>query len=398
MKRIWLRDALLADPESPVEVPGSLLIAEGRILARLAPGDPTPAGAEPVSLAGARLAPGFVDLHFHGELAACAIDDAAAALRRSSASLARHGVTAFLATTVAWPASELRGRIERLAAALTETRWPGAIPIGIHLEGPWIRPEAAGAQPPEGIRPYDAAEGAAIFDRAGSALRLVTLAPELPGARQLETDLGQRGVAIAVGHTLANHADLHASIANGAAHVTHLFNAMGSVRHREAVADLHPAGFAGLVLADDRIGCDLIADGVHVHPDWLRLAARTKRDRFVLISDRIDLPEVPSVTRAWLGAEQLCSDGVAWRLPDGRLAGSQLTLDAAIRNVVGWRIVDSQQAIAACTLRPARLLGIERERGTLRVGARADLVELSDGGEVLATWIGGQRLAAADPA
>lgn len=398
MNRIWLHDTRIADPETSAEVPGSLLIENGRILDRLRPRDPAPDGAEPISLAGARLAPGFVDLHFHGELAACSIDDALEALRRASASLARHGVTAFLATTVAWPASELRSRIERLAAALAETQWPGAIPIGIHLEGPWIRPEAAGAQPPEGIRPYDPAEGAAIFDRAGTALRLVTLAPELPGARQLETDLAQRGVVIAVGHTLANDADLHASIANGACHVTHLFNAMGSVRHRQAAAEPRPGGFAGLALADDRIGCDLIADGVHVHPDWLRLAARAKRDRLILISDRIDLPETPSITRAWLGAEQLRSDGVAWRLPDGRLAGSRLALDAAIRNVLEWRVMGSQQAIAACTLQPARLLGIERERGTLRVGARADLVELSEAGNVLATWIGGRRLPAADPA
>ena len=133
------------------------------------------------------------------------------ALRRASASLARHGVTAFLATTVAWPSAELRLRIERLAAALAETQWPGAVPIGIHLEGPWIRPEAAGAQPPDGIRPYDPAEGAAIFDRAGSALRLVTLAPELPGARRLEADLARRGVAIAVGHTLASERPISAT-------------------------------------------------------------------------------------------------------------------------------------------------------------------------------------------
>jgi N-acetylglucosamine-6-phosphate deacetylase len=398
MKRIWLRDARIADPEASAEAPGSLLIENGRILDRLGEDAPAPADAEPISLAGARLAPGFVDLHFHGELAACAIDDASRALRRASASLARHGVTAFLATTVAWPAAELRSRIERLAAALAETQWPGAIPIGIHLEGPWIRPEAAGAQPPDGIRPYSAAEGAAIFDRAGDTLRLVTLAPELPGARRLETDLAQRGVVIAVGHTLANDADLHESIANGACHVTHLFNAMGSVRHRQATTDPRADGFAGLALAEDRLGCDVIADGVHVHPDWLRLAARVKRDRLVLISDRIDLPETPSIAQAWLGAEQLRSDGDAWRLPDGRLAGSRLTLDAALRNVVDWRVLDSQQAIAACTLRPARLLGIERERGTLRVGARADLVELSEAGDVLATWIGGRRLPAADPA
>jgi N-acetylglucosamine-6-phosphate deacetylase len=397
MNRIWLHDAFLADPEAPAEVAGSLLIEDGRIAARIGPGDPAPADADAISLAGARLAPGFVDVHFHGELAACPVDDAASVLRRASALLARHGVTAFLATTVAWPASELRLRIERLAAALAETSWPGAVPIGIHLEGPWIRPEAAGAQPPDGIRPYDPAEGAAIFDRAGSAMRLVTLAPELPGARRLEADLARRGVAIAVGHTLANDADLRASVANGACHATHLFNAMGSQRHRAATSDPHADGFAGLVLEEERIGCDVIADGAHVHPDWLCLAVRAKRDRLMLISDRIDIPETASSTPAWLGAERLTSDGVAWRLPDGRLAGSLLTLDAAIRNVDSWRVMSSHEAIAACTLRPARLIGAERERGTLRVGARADLVALSEAGEVAATWVGGREVFRAKP-
>lgn len=392
MKRIWLHDALLADPELPAEVAGSLLIEDGRIAARSGPGDPAPADAQPLSLGGARLAPGFVDVHFHGELAACAIDDAPAALRRASASLARHGATSFLATTVAWPASELRSRIERLATALDETQWPGAVPIGIHLEGPWIRPEAAGAQPPDGIRPYDPAEGAGIFDRAGALLRLVTLAPELPGARRLEADLARRGVAIAVGHTLASARELGDSVANGACHATHLFNAMGSTRHRDAANDPYADGFAALVLGEDRIGCDVIADGAHVHPDWLRLAARVKRDRLALISDRIDVPETASATPAWLGADRLTSDGVAWRLPDGRLAGSLLTLDAAIRNVARWRVMTSLEAIAACTLRPARLIGAERERGTLRVGARADLVSLSPDGDVVATWVGGREV------
>lgn len=392
MKRIWLHDAVLADPELPAEVAGSLLIEDGRIAARLGAGGRAPADAQAISLGGARLAPGFVDLHFHGELAACAIDDAPSALRRASASLARHGVTSFLATTVAWPASELRSRIERLVAALAETQWPGAAPIGIHLEGPWIRPEAAGAQPPDGIRPYDPAEGAAIFDRAGALLRLVTLAPELPGARRLEADLARRGVAIAVGHTLATAHELDDSVANGACHATHLFNAMGSTRHRDAACDPQPDGFAALVLGEDRIGCDVIADGAHVHPDWLGLAARAKRDRLVLISDRIDVPEAASATPAWLGADRLTSDGVAWRLPGGRLAGSLLTLDAAIRNVARWRVMTSLEAIAACTLRPARLIGAERERGTLRVGARADLVALSADGQVVATWLGGREI------
>lgn len=390
MTRIWLHDAVLVDPEAPNPAPGSLLIENGRIAARLAPGAPSPEDAERVGLGGARLAPGLVDVHFHGALPAGFPDDAASALLDASASLARHGVTAFLATTVAWPAQDLRTLVERLVEALARGRWPGAIPIGLHLEGPWIRDAAAGAQPPDGIRPYDPREGAALFDRAGTALRLVTLAPELDGARALETELSHRGVRIALGHTLASASAVAASVANGAVHVTHLFNAMGCTRHRMA-ADGEPMdGFAGVVLDEPALGCDLIADGAHVHPDWLRIAAEAKGDGAVLISDRIDV--AASDHSGWLGADRMRSDGVAWRLPDGRLAGSLLTLDAAVHNAVAWRVMGFHDAIRACTERPARLLGIEGTRGTLRIGARADLVAFESSGRVAATWVEGRAV------
>lgn len=170
--------------------------------------------------------------------------------------------------------------------------------------------------------------------------------------------------------------------------MTHLFNAMGCTRHRTPAGDARMDGFADVALGEPALGCDLIADGAHVHPDWLRLAARQKGDRTILISDRID---VSAADRAgWLGADRMRSDGVAWRLPDGRLAGSLLMLDDAIRNAERWRVMSFHDAVAACTLRPARLLGIERERGTLRPGARADLVAFDADGSVAQTWIGGR--------
>lgn len=395
MNRILLCDARLVDPEQPGEAPGALLVQDGRIEARIGAGEAAPGDARSIALGGARLAPGFLDVHFHGELPTGDARDTADALRRASASLVRRGVTAFLATTIAWPEPELADRLERIVEALTADDWPGAIPIGLHLEGPWIRAEAAGAQPPDGIRSYRAAEGAALFDRAGSLLRLVTLAPELAGARALESELVRRGVAIAVGHTLADEAALAASVANGARHATHLFNAMGAHNHRSpmllrSAIDAVPAR----ILAEQRLGFDLIADGVHVHPDWLAAAVRAGRDRAILISDRIDVPA--GAGDGWLGADRMHSDGVAWRLPDGRLAGSLLTLDDAIRNVERWRVMSPHDAIAACTVRPARLIGAERERGSLRAGARADLVALGEKGAVLATWVGG-RLAHVGP-
>lgn len=391
MARIWLDDTVLVDPEALAPAPGSLLIEDGVIAARLPAGAPPPGNAERVALAGARLAPGLIDVHFHGSLPSTGLYDAREALLRSSASLSRHGVTAFLATTVAWPEHELRTRAEALAAAL-DGSWPGAVPVGLHLEGPWIRDAAAGAQPPDGIRGYDAREGAELFDRLGSALRLITLAPEIAGARALESELARRRVRIALGHTLADASCVAASVANGAEHVTHLFNAMGCTRHRMPLEGAPIDGFAGIALAEPALGCDLIADGAHVHPDWLRAAARAKGDRAVLISDRIDVDGDAADGSAWLGADRMHSDGVAWRLPDGRLAGSLLTLDDAIRNAVEWGVMGFHDAIGACTLRPARLLGIERERGTLRPGARADLAVFAADGSIASTWVGGHEV------
>ncbi len=389
MARLLLRDAVLLDPEAAIERPGAVLIDGERIEAVFAERGEAPGSVPVVALGGSFLAPGFLDVHYHGALPACAPDDAERLLQAESASLARHGVTAFLATTVAWPRDALAERVARLAALLDRTDWPGAIPIGVHLEGPWIRPDAAGAQPLDGIRPYDPREGAALFDRLGARLRLVTLAPEVEGARLLQRELARRGVAIALGHTLADASALDASVGDGACHVTHLFNAMGSRSHRAARAPgTRAEGFAALALADDRIGCDLIADGAHVHFDWLRLAVESKRDRAILISDRIDA--APGST-GWLGAESLRSDGVAWRLADGRLAGSLLTLDRAIANVTATRVMDLHDAVRACTIRPARLIGAERERGALRAGARADLVALGRDGRVQRVWIGGRE-------
>jgi N-acetylglucosamine-6-phosphate deacetylase len=147
-------------------------------------------------------------------------------------------------------------------------------------------------------------------------------------------------------------------------------------------------GLAGAALADDRLSCDLICDGVHVHPAAVRLAARAKGEHLVLITDRV-------APGAGFGAATLVDDGTALRLADGRLAGSRLSLDRALHNAVSFGALTRLEAVAAVTFRPARLLGLERERGTLRPGARADLALLDAGNRVIETWLAGQRAYAA---
>lgn len=386
MGRLLLRDAQWIDPEaapdaSPDTV-AALLVRDGRIEARLAAGEEGPADAERVSLGGARVTPGFLDVHLHGELVFASDDALHDALTRLAASCLRHGVTGFLPTSVAWGAERLNRFVTRMVERMTQIDDTSlATPLGIHLEGPWIRIEAAGAQPPRGIRPYDPREGAELLDRAEGGVRMVTLAPEAEGAGALLRDLSRRGVVAAAGHSLASATCLEAAVADGVTHVTHLFNAMGALHHREP-------GLAGRALVDDRLTCDLICDGAHVAPEMVALAARAKGDRLLWISDRIE----PPPEGADFGAGAVRDDGCALRLPDGTLAGSTLTLDRALRNAGAFAGLTLAEAVAGCTLRPARLLGIEAERGTLRPGARADLAVLDEAGRVTQTWLAGRRV------
>lgn len=381
MERVCLREAVLLDPEADRPSPGGLLLRGDRIEARLAAGERGPEAARSVELGGRGIAPGFLDLHFHGSLV---FHDAAgfrSSLAASSAELARHGTTAFLATTVAWPADELEAKVGSLAEEVTRGGLPGAAPIGIHLEGPWLAASAAGAQSAAAIRGYDPSEGREVLSRGRGAIRMLTLAPEVAGAPALLEDLAREGVLASLGHSRAGPVEIEQAIARGARHVTHLFNAMAPLHHREP-------GLAGTALADERLTADLICDGAHVHPAVVRVAAKALGERLVLITDRI---EPQSGGRALsLGSGALRDDGVALRLEDGRLAGSRVTLDLALRNAQRFAGISLLEAVAACTLRPALRLGIERERGTLRPGARADFAVLGADGSVHSTWIGGK--------
>ncbi len=421
MSRWSIAGAILLDPEAPAwsersgagsapvavqPAPATRVLIEDERIAAVLRGE----GAAPeVSSASMRsglddlpeydarglyLAPGFIDLHFHGELLFAGPESFGAALERASIALARHGTTSFLATTVAWSDDRLRAYVTRLAEIMTQMSPAGARPIGLHLEGPWINPKAAGAQPAGAIRPYRT-QDEAILSACGDLLRMVTFAPEIDGADQLLEALQKHCVIPALGHSQADLDAAEAFFSRGMTHVTHIFNAMSGMHHRDP-------GLAGAVLGSrQRVSCDLICDGVHVAPAVVRMAARCLGERLSLISDRIDLPpsredglaDAGPGGESDFGSGKLVDDGTAWRLAsDGRLAGSRLTLDQAVRNAREFGAMDLLDSIAAVTLRPARLLGLEREIGTLRPGSRADLVLLDAAGEVVETWVGGRRV------
>jgi len=385
MTRTLLTGGELLDPEARAPRRADLLLDRGRIEARLGPDDASPDDARRIDISGLRIAPGLIDLHVHGGAIFQPVDLIENSIRSESASSTRHGVTANLVTTVTWDMTRVKGFLSKFASIAS---WgeEGAVPIGVHLEGPWISSAAAGAQPADGIRDYREAEGAELFAAAPDVVKMVTLAPEIPGAADLLAELDRRGIVAALGHSLADEAAIAAAIDRGARHVTHLFNAMGPLHHREP-------GLAVAALADDRLSCDLICDGAHVHPRMVAVAARACGERLTLISDRVSPPTAaePGGTLVDFGAGELRDDGAAWRLPDGRLAGSRLTLDRALRNLIDYAGVPLLHAVAACTLRPARVLGIEAERGSLRVGARADLALFDATLALRETWIGGRR-------
>jgi len=377
MDRCALLGARLVDPDRTGLHDETLLIEDGRIVDRVSPKVPLAPGWRRVAMPGRLVAPGFIDVHFHGELFDATPAHFGAALARATDALPACGTTGFLATTMSWPDPELGERVSRLAELISVEPGRGAGCLGLHLEGPWLSDARPGAMDREAIRAFDPKRDEAVLDRAGDRLRMVTLAPEAEGADALLASLARRGVVAALGHSNAGAEAIAEGIDRGLVHVTHLFNAMGPFHHREP-------GVAGTVLAEDRLTCDLIGDGHHVHPDVFRIAARALGERLVLISDRVDFSDAAT------GPPPSREAGEPLRLADGTIAGSQLGLDQAVRNAVAFSGMTLGEAVAAVTIRPARLLGIERERGTLWSGARADLAILDESGALLETWIGGR--------
>jgi len=369
--------------------PGWLVAAGGRIQA-LGPGE-APGGvrAEVSALGtvvdgrGCVLLPGFIDVHVHGGDGADAMDADADGLGRMARFHATHGVTAVLPTTWSAPPAAL----EAAVAAIAEAAGPvdgGATILGAHLEGPWINPARAGAQDPAGIRPPDPGEARRLLDLGRGVVRLVALAPEMPGATDVIGVCRERGVVVAAGHSEANWDEMVAAVAAGVRQVTHTFNAMGGLGHREP-------GTAGAALALPELRCELIADGHHVHGGAMAVLARAKGpERVVLISDAVRAAGLPDgdVDLGGRTAQHCCG---AVRLADGRLAGSVLTLDVALRQFAaasGW---DWPALARAGAGNAADALGLST-KGRLAAGLDADLVLLGDdgAGEVMLTVVEGR--------
>jgi N-acetylglucosamine-6-phosphate deacetylase len=374
-----LTGARLITPDQDV-ARGTVVIENGRIVEAGADVRPPPR-ATIVELNGHTLAPGLIDLHVHGGGGFALATRDPEELRDYARWVAAFGVTGFLASIVAATAEDAIGPLQAVAEANGPIEG-GATLLGAHLEGPFVNPERRGALPEGWPRPPDPSLLRRLLEAAGGRLRLLTVAPELPGADEVIAVARDAGCAVALGHTDATYEQARAAFAAGARHVTHAFNAMRPFHQREP-------GTIGAALERPDVTLELIADGVHVHPAAARLLiAAAGASRVALITDAVPPAGAPE-TGFLLGGELARLEGGRVTLPDGTIAGSAATMDSVVRNVVEWGAAPMAAAVRMASTVPARVLGLDRA-GRLAAGYDADLVALDGEMSVVTVWVGGR--------
>ena len=360
-------------------IAGHVSIREGRIDA-VGPGSRDQA----LDLGDRWLVPGYIDTHVHGGGGAqfnTADPDEVAAVARFHAA---HGTTALLATIVPAPARELAAALGAIARCVPATRPGGAAVLGAHLEGPFLNPGLAGALDPGDFLEPDERVLGRLLAAGGESVRMMTLAPELPGALELVPRLAGAGVIVSIGHSDASYAQAHAAAAAGARSATHLFNAMPPFHHREP-------GVLGATLDLPELNCELICDGIHVAPAAVRLAYRAKGQSGVrLITDATAAAGMPPGEYRLGAASFVVAEGAAPGAANGTIAGSTLTMDDAVRNAVRFLELPVEQVVALASANPARLLGLDARKGAIAAGFDADLTVLNDELHACATMVAGR--------
>ena len=333
-------------------------------------------------LDGALVIPGLVDIHVHGCAGADFSDGDYAGLVRMARHLARRGVTSFAPASMTLPYDALDKAFHAAARLRREGLADGARLMGIQMEGPFLSREKRGSQNPAYLRLPDWDRFLRLYDAAEGLLRIVDVAPELPGAVEFTRRASEK-CRVSVAHTAAGYDQAAAVFDAGATHLTHLFNAMSGIHHR------HP-GPIGAASERENVTAELICDGIHVHPSAVRMAFRLFPGRICLISDALRCCGMADGSYSLGGQEILLSGGVA-RLTGGAIAGSAADLYQCMRRAVSFGI-PREQAVWAATALPARVIGRESETGVIADGRAADFVICGGELEPEAVYLGGKRL------
>ena len=387
MATILLHAARALTPASEILDTG-ILIRDGVIEGIGARRDMSlPSGAQEVSATGQTAIPGFIDVHIHGAGGHDVMEGTNEAMSVVAKTLARHGTTSFVATTVTASPEDITRSVEGIARYITRQLSTGASQaevLGIHYEGPFLNKVRRGVHPAEWIQ-LPSAELLQRFLRAAAGnARILTIAPELLGAIPCVKAAREAGLVVAMGHTDATYEQARAAIAQGVRHAVHVYNAMRPFSHRDS-------GVIGAVLTSSEVTGELIADGVHVEEAAMRMLLQAKGAAgVILISDGLSATGMPD-GKYMLGKFEVTVAGGVCRNAEGKLAGSTLTLDRALRNVVALGI-PLADAVRMLTLNPATLLGIEFKKGALRTGADADIVLLDENLQVSNVWTRGVPL------
>lgn len=376
----WIRGGTVLTPDHTIEN-CAILLEDGRITAVEAQNQNAgnPEGVKVIDAHDLFVLPGLIDVHVHGGAGSDAMDATPQALDDMSAFFLAHGVTSYLPTTITNSPEAIRQTVDNVVHYRASR--PGAQVLGVHLEGPYLCQAMRGAQPAGWLRDPDPAEYRAWFE--SGVVRLITVAPELPGALELIRQGTQKGISFSAGHTQASYLQVQQAADAGLNHSTHTFNGMTGLHHREP-------GTAGAALTDDRIYCEVIADGIHLHPAILRLVARVKGvEGTLLVTDAMRAAGLEDGQYNLGGQDITVAGGVA-RTSSGSLAGSTLTLNRAVKNMEDLAGLSLNQAVAMATSTPAASLGLSGQKGKIIPGADADLILVDGDLNVQMALVGGK--------
>ena len=328
------------------------------------------------------LVPGFIDVHIHGARGRDVMEGTREAVEVVSRHLALHGTTSYLATTVTASPIETIQAVESLGKLVPEETG-GARILGLHLEGPFISQEKRGVHPPEHIRPPSTRIFDELLKMSNDHVRLITVAPEIPGGLDFIQHIRSKGVLVSLGHSNATYEVAQQAIRAGASNATHTFNAMRDFSHRQP-------GVLGAVLTDSTVWTELIADGAHVDPIAIQMLLKCKGHRkILLVTDGISAAGMPDGDFQLGSLLVKVSQGVC-RVPEGALAGSTLSLDRALRNMMRWTGIPLEEAVYMTSRNAAESIGVAQTKGSIQPGYDADMVLLNDDMHVHATFCEGK--------